>query len=128
MSRVESALLKISVSDARLGAAICWNALTVAPSAAIGPAIGALIISIADWHWLYVVNIPLGFGVMQTVDAFARHIRQPTGSHDAYSSLILMRCGKNSTTRAMAETGARNWPHWPRVVISVRVFLKILRS
>jgi DHA2 family multidrug resistance protein-like MFS transporter len=58
------ALLRFSVSDARLGAAIGWNALTVALSAAAGPAIGAMIISQSSWHWLYVANIPLGIGVL----------------------------------------------------------------
>jgi len=58
------ALLRFSVSDGRLGAAIGWNALTVALSAAAGPAIGALIISVGDWHWLYVVNIPLGIAIL----------------------------------------------------------------
>lgn len=57
-------LLRFSVSDARLGSAIGWNALAVALSAAAGPAIGALIISFADWHWLYVANIPLGIAVL----------------------------------------------------------------
>lgn len=58
------ALLRFSVSEERLGAAIGWNALTVALSAATGPALGALIISVADWHWLYAVSAPLGFGVL----------------------------------------------------------------
>lgn len=58
------ALLRFSVSDERLGAAIGWNALTVALSAAAGPAIGALIISVADWHWLYMANAPVGAAVI----------------------------------------------------------------
>lgn len=58
------ALLRFSVSDARLGSAIGWNALTVALSAAAGPAIGALIIAVADWHWLYVANVALGIAVL----------------------------------------------------------------
>jgi MFS transporter, DHA2 family, multidrug resistance protein len=58
------ALLRFSVSDARLGLAISWTALTVALSAAAGPAIGALLLSRLDWPWLYAVNLPLGAGVM----------------------------------------------------------------
>lgn len=58
------ALLRFSVSDTRLGAAIGWNALTVALSAAAGPAIGAIILSQTSWHWLYAANLPLGVGVL----------------------------------------------------------------
>lgn len=58
------ALLRFSVGDQRLGAAISWNALTVALSAAAGPAIGALILSQANWHWIYALNVPLGAAVL----------------------------------------------------------------
>ena len=58
------ALIRIAVSDARLVEAISWNALTVALSAAAGPAIGALVLSFATWPWLYLVNLPIGLGVL----------------------------------------------------------------
>ena len=54
------ALLRFSVPQTKLGAAIGWNALTVALSAAASPAIGALILAVANWPWLFLVNLPLG--------------------------------------------------------------------
>ena len=54
------ALLRFVVPHDRLGAAIGWNALAVALTSAAGPTIGAAILSIADWHWLFAVNLPLG--------------------------------------------------------------------
>lgn len=54
------ALLRFTVPSGRVGAAISWNALTVALSSAASPAIGAFLLSSADWHWLFLVNIPLG--------------------------------------------------------------------
>ena len=54
------ALLRFTVPPDRVGAAIGWNALTVALSSAASPAIGALLLSSASWHWLFLVNIPLG--------------------------------------------------------------------
>ncbi|MDP3459317.1 MAG: MFS transporter [Hyphomonas sp.] len=58
------ALLRFSVADGRLSAAIGWNALTVAIAAATGPAIGALMLSQLDWPWIYALNLPLGAGVL----------------------------------------------------------------
>lgn len=58
------ALLRAIVSDARLSAAISWNALTVALATAAAPALGGLILSVAEWRWLYAVNLPLGAGVL----------------------------------------------------------------
>jgi DHA2 family multidrug resistance protein-like MFS transporter len=43
-----------------LGAAIGWNALAVAFSGAAGPSIGAAILSVAAWPWLFAVNLPIG--------------------------------------------------------------------
>jgi MFS transporter, DHA2 family, multidrug resistance protein len=54
------ALMRFVVPHGRLGAAIGWNALTVALSAAAGPAIGAGILSVASWPWLFAVNLPVG--------------------------------------------------------------------
>lgn len=47
-----------------LGAAIGWNALAVAFSGAAGPSIGAAILSVAAWPWLFAVNLPIGVLVM----------------------------------------------------------------
>jgi DHA2 family multidrug resistance protein-like MFS transporter len=54
------ALLRFTVAQRQLGAAIGWNALTIALASAAGPAIGAVILSNASWPWLFAVNIPIG--------------------------------------------------------------------
>ncbi|WP_211467085.1 MFS transporter [Collimonas silvisoli] len=43
-----------------LGAALGINALVVAFSAAAGPAIGGLMLSVLSWPWLFAVNVPIG--------------------------------------------------------------------
>ena len=58
------ALLRLVVPQRQLGAAIAWNALTVALSSAAGPTIGAAILSSASWPWLFAVNLPLGAMVL----------------------------------------------------------------
>lgn len=58
------ALLRLVISRQRLGAAIGWNAMAVALSSATGPAIGAVVLSFADWPWLFAVNLPLGVLVL----------------------------------------------------------------
>lgn len=57
-------LLRFVVPAGRLGAAIGWNALTVALASSAGPALGAAILSRADWPWLYVVQAPLALTVL----------------------------------------------------------------
>jgi len=74
------ALLRLVVPPPNLGLAIGWNALAVALSSAAGPAIGAAILSVADWPWLFAINLPLGavvllaHRVLPRVDGTARRL------------------------------------------------------
>jgi len=54
------ALLRFSVPQRQLGTAIGWNTLAVALSSAAGPTLGALVLSVASWPWLFAVNLPFG--------------------------------------------------------------------
>lgn len=60
MMAVNMSVLRFTVARERLGAAIGINAMTVAISSTIGPALAGAILSVADWHWLFAINIPLG--------------------------------------------------------------------
>ncbi|WP_040500329.1 MFS transporter [Ideonella sp. B508-1] len=54
------ALLRDIYPRRLLGQAVAWNALTVAAASAAGPAVGAAVLSVADWRWLFAINLPLG--------------------------------------------------------------------
>ncbi len=58
------AMLRFIVSQDRFGAAIGWNAMTVALSTAAGPILGSMMLSIAPWPWLFAVTLPIGIGVL----------------------------------------------------------------
>jgi DHA2 family multidrug resistance protein-like MFS transporter len=59
-------LLRFIYPKRLLGAALGWNAITIALTAAAGPSIGAAILSVASWPWLFAINIPLGIAVLLT--------------------------------------------------------------
>jgi DHA2 family multidrug resistance protein-like MFS transporter len=54
------ALLRHILPERDLGRAIGWNALVVALASAAGPTVGATVLSVASWPWLFAVNLPLG--------------------------------------------------------------------
>lgn len=66
------ALLRFTVPSDRLGAAIGWNATTVALCSAAGPALGAMVLSRLGWPWLFLLNLPLGVGVLVAARALPR--------------------------------------------------------
>jgi DHA2 family multidrug resistance protein-like MFS transporter len=60
MAALLGALVREIYPRAKLGQAYATIALAVAISASLGPSLAALILSIANWPWLFLVNVPLG--------------------------------------------------------------------
>ena len=100
------ALLRFSVAPGRLGAAIGWNALTVALSAAASPTLGALILAGPGWPWLYLVNLPLGaLGLVA-----ARALPDPRGTAQRVDALSV---ALNGAAFASLVIGAELLPRAP---------------
>lgn len=57
---VNTALVRFIFPRAMLGRGMGFNALIVASSSALGPSVAAAILSVASWHWLFAVNVPIG--------------------------------------------------------------------
>lgn len=53
-------MLRFTYPREQIGRGIGYNALVVAIASASGPGAAAMILSVADWHWLFAVNIPIG--------------------------------------------------------------------
>ena len=56
---VNSALIRFCYSRAELGKGIGVIALVVAASSAAGPTVASAILSVATWHWVFAVNVPI---------------------------------------------------------------------
>ncbi|HTO41233.1 MAG TPA: MFS transporter, partial [Rhizomicrobium sp.] len=61
---VNIALVRFVYPRQQLGRGIGINAVIVAISAAAGPTIAAGILAIANWPWLFAVNVPLGLAAI----------------------------------------------------------------
>lgn len=88
------ALLRFSVPSARLGAAVGWNALTVALASAAAPSLGAAILASADWPWLFAASLPWAAVSL----ALARSL--PAGARDP-APLDLISMALSSVTVAL---------------------------
>lgn len=91
---VNIALVRFIFPRRLIGRGIGYNTLIVALSTTAGPTLGSLILSVAPWPWLFIVNIPLG--VIGTVLAAAALPPSPRSSraHDwAGAGLIALAVG-----------------------------------
>ena len=59
ISAVNGALVRFTYPQSMLGRGIGLNALVVAGAGALGPTIASAILSVADWQWLFAVNLPI---------------------------------------------------------------------
>ena len=57
---VNGALVRFIMPQRMLGRGLAGVAMVVAVSGAAGPTIAAAILAVASWHWLFLINVPLG--------------------------------------------------------------------
>lgn len=85
---VNAALVRFTYPARTLGRATGINAMVAAVAAAAGPTAGAAVLAIADWPWLFAVNVPIGI-VAAVIAQFALpHTERAQRSLD-YVSVIL---------------------------------------
>ncbi|WP_409241969.1 MFS transporter [Curvibacter microcysteis] len=57
---VNIALIRLLYPASRLGRGVGMNALVVGVFFAVGPTVASLVLTVADWPWLFAINVPLG--------------------------------------------------------------------
>ncbi|MFC7736481.1 MFS transporter [Roseomonas sp. GCM10028921] len=61
---VNSAVIRFIQPRARLARGLGLNAMIVSSAAAAGPTVAGLILGVADWPWIFAVNVPIGLGAL----------------------------------------------------------------
>lgn len=61
---VNVALIRLIYPAERLGRGVGLNALTVGVSFALGPTVASLVLAVANWPWLFAINVPLGLAAL----------------------------------------------------------------
>src|SRR5579883_870957 len=85
---VNIALVRFIYPQAQLGRGVGNVALVVAVASAAGPSVAAAILSVASWHWLFLVNVPLG--AVALVVAARALPRTPASGHRLDSLSVVL--------------------------------------
>jgi DHA2 family multidrug resistance protein-like MFS transporter len=105
---MNAALVRATYPASMLGRGIGYNALILSFSAAAGPTLAALILSLARWPWLFLINLPIGVAAIIVGAKALPHARGRGGGFDGLSALlsaVMMGC-----TVFGAELAARDDP------------------
>jgi DHA2 family multidrug resistance protein-like MFS transporter len=61
---MNAALVRATYPANMLGRGIGYNAMVLSMSAAVGPTLAAIILSVASWQWLFLINLPIGIAAL----------------------------------------------------------------
>jgi DHA2 family multidrug resistance protein-like MFS transporter len=61
---MNAALVRATYPAKMLGRGIGYNALVLSFSAAAGPTLAAIILSVGSWPWLFMINLPIGIAAV----------------------------------------------------------------
>lgn len=85
---MNAALVRATYPSRMLGVGMGYNALVLSVSAAVGPTLASLILSIAHWPWLFAINVPIGLGAL-AVGGRCLPKNAGHGRHPDYPSAML---------------------------------------
>lgn len=120
MMGVNGALMRFTYPKALLGRGIGYNALVIAGTAAIGPALAALLLSLGRWPILFLINVPSGLLALGLVLAFLPQPAPATRSFDWLGALLSAAMfGGLLLTLSHAIHGLAAWQLLPTAVVGL---------
>lgn len=86
-----------------------WGAISVS-SIALGPVIGGVIVEYTSWHWVFLINVPIGIIAFFVTSAVVRESRDESGTvaTDVLGT-VLVTAAIASLTWGLIEAGNRGW-------------------
>ena len=94
-----------------LARGIGYNALVVSCTAAAGPAIAGLVLSLTTWHWLFLINIPIGMAALALVVRFGPRTPSVTRLFD-WPDALLNAFMFGALFLALSEAAHGRWSLW----------------
>ncbi|MBD1551980.1 MFS transporter [Pseudomonas typographi] len=85
---VNAALLRFIYPSRQLGKGMGINALVVGMSFALGPTVASAILSLASWHWLFLINVPLGLAAGWMASRNLPQFERSTHVYDRGAALL----------------------------------------
>ena len=76
---VNVALVRLIYPPKYLGRGLAVNTMVIAIASAAGPSLAGAILSVASWHWLFIINVP--FGLLAFIFAYKYLPQNPPKTH-----------------------------------------------
>jgi MFS transporter, DHA2 family, multidrug resistance protein len=123
---VNAALVRLTYPSNVLGRGIALNSVVVATASVAGPSIAALVLSVASWPWLFLIQLPLGIGVLVLAHRALPHNTAPPSSGRLAALDVLLNMAMFSLVFLAADAfGARRGavPDGERIGVAMLLLL-----
>jgi MFS transporter, DHA2 family, multidrug resistance protein len=110
---VNAALVRFTYPHHMLGRAIGINAFVVAISAAIGPTVASAVLAVAQWRWLFAINVPIG------IVAFAIAMWALPTTERVSRRLSYMGTALNAGAFVLLVSGLQTFAHEQAAVLAI---------
>ncbi len=93
------------------GRALALIAVVALVSTSVGPVLGAAILEVADWEWIFLVNVPFGvLGILLAMRVWPEsYDLSAVGRRVDLLGMALLALAVFSLTFALAEANGRGW-------------------
>lgn len=86
-----------------------WGAISVS-GIALGPVVGGVLVEYASWHWVFLINVPIGILAFFVASAVVRETRDESGTVATdVTGTVLITAAIASLTWGLIEAGNRGW-------------------
>ncbi len=86
-----------------------WSAISIS-GLAFGPIVGGLLVEYASWHWVFLINIPIGIGAFLVTSAVVQESRDTSGTVATdIPGTVLVTGAIGSLTWGLIQAGDRGW-------------------
>lgn len=120
---VNGAMIRFIYPAGQLGRGVGLNSLVVAVSFAAGPTMASAILAVASWHWLFLVNVPLG---ALAVYMGLKSLPVTPRSTRAFDGVAALLCAAFFACLVYALNEGAHARSWTELVITVAATLALL--
>ena len=85
---INIALIRFVFPARKLGRGVGMNALVVALAFTVGPTVASAVLSVASWHWLFLINVPIGIVAIVFAARALPNIERQTHGFDRLAALL----------------------------------------
>ncbi|WP_158744052.1 MFS transporter [Acidisphaera sp. L21] len=114
---VNAALLRFIYPSRMLGKGIALNAMIIALGTALGPTVASAVLSVANWPWLFLINLPLGGAALAFASTSLPVTPRTNKPFDAQSA------GLNALAFGALIVGGDRVAHGSDAIATVVIFL-----